>query len=98
MSNVKNGFGGCLQGKVAVVTGAARGIGRATALAFSREGAAVVGIDICAEVCPRSGVTPATPKDLKETGRLVQAAGGRWMEVILDQRDFPALQGVAKMW
>ena len=64
----KTGFGKCLQGKVAVVTGAARGIGRSTALAFAREGAAVVGIDICKEVFPRSGVQPATADDLKRNG------------------------------
>lgn len=89
-------MGNCLQGKVAVVTGAARGIGRATALAFAREGANIVGIDICKEVCRRSGVQPATPNDLKETGRLVQAAGGRWLSVILDQRDLSALKEAAK--
>jgi NAD(P)-dependent dehydrogenase (short-subunit alcohol dehydrogenase family) len=88
--------GNCLQNKIAVVTGAARGIGRATALAFAREGANVVGIDICKEVCVRSGVQPATPDDLKETGRLVQAAGGRWLSVILDQRDLSALKEAAK--
>jgi SDR family mycofactocin-dependent oxidoreductase len=84
-----------LRGKVAVVTGAARGIGRATAVAFAREGADLVGIDICSPVDPRSGVEPANPDDLKETGRLVEAAGHRWLGVVLDQRDLPSLRTCA---
>ena len=85
----------CLRGKVAVVTGAARGIGRATAVAFARAGADVVGLDICAPVDPRSGVTPSTPEDLTETGRLVGAAGRRWLSVGADQRDLTALRAAA---
>jgi NAD(P)-dependent dehydrogenase (short-subunit alcohol dehydrogenase family) len=87
--------GSGLRGKAAVVTGAARGIGRATAVAFAREGAHVVGIDICARVDPRSGVEPANPDDLKETGRLVEAAGRRWLSFVLDQRNLPALRAPA---
>lgn len=87
---------GCLKGKVAVITGAARGIGRAVAVSFAREGADIVGIDICAPVSPRSGVEPARPDQLEETGRLVQAAGARWISRILDQRDLPALRTAAK--
>ena len=88
-------IGSCLRGKVAAVTGAARGIGRASAVALAREGADIVGIDICAPVCPRSGVEPARPEDLDETGRLVKAAGRRWLSIILDQRDLPALRAAA---
>lgn len=84
-----------LQGKIAVVTGAARGIGRAAAVALAHEGAQIVGIDICAPVCARSGVKPATKEDLNETGRLVQAAGSRWLSIILDQRNLPALKEAA---
>jgi SDR family mycofactocin-dependent oxidoreductase len=84
--------GECLLGKVAVITGAARGIGRATAIAFAREGANIIGLDICAPVDPRSGVVPSTPQDLQETGRLIAAAGRRWMGVELDQRDLSALR------
>ena len=37
---------------------------------------------------------PATPEDLEETGRLVQAAGGRWLARTADQRDIAALRAV----
>jgi len=94
-SETKRESGAVLRGKVAVVTGAARGIGRATAVAFAREGADLVGVDICAPVDPRSGVEPANPDDLKETGRLVEATGRGWQGVVLDQRDLPALRAAA---
>jgi NAD(P)-dependent dehydrogenase (short-subunit alcohol dehydrogenase family) len=84
-----------LHGKVAVVTGAARGIGRAVAVAFAREGADLVGIDICAPVDARSGVEPADPSDLTETGRLIEAIGRRWLGMVLDQRDLRALRASA---
>lgn len=84
-----------LEGKVAVITGAARGIGRAAAIALAMAGAQIVGIDICAPVDPRSGVTPATREDLAETGRLVAGTGHSWREFVLDQRDLGALRTVA---
>jgi NAD(P)-dependent dehydrogenase (short-subunit alcohol dehydrogenase family) len=86
---------GSLEGKVAVVTGAARGIGRAAAIALAREGTDIAGIDVCAPVDPRSGVKASTPVDLEETGRLVRGTGRRWLGVELDQRDLPALRSTA---
>src|SRR5258708_21182427 len=84
-----------LSGKVAVVSGGARGIGRAAAVAMARAGADVAGFDICAVVDPRSGVLPATTDDLRETGRLIEATGRRWLGIIGDQRDPAALRDAA---
>lgn len=86
----------CLSGKVAIVTGAARGIGRAAAVSFAKAGADVIGIDVCAPVFPQSGVKPFTLEDLSETGRKVAAEGVRWHDIKLDQRDLPALRAAVK--
>ncbi|MGC1300823.1 MAG: SDR family NAD(P)-dependent oxidoreductase [Caulobacteraceae bacterium] len=85
-----------LAGKAAIITGAARGIGRAVAVAFAREGADVMGIDIAGPVSATLEVAPATPEDLAETGRRVESAGGRWLEARLDQRDLGALKTAAE--
>src|ERR1700728_746748 len=90
-----NSGSGRLRGKAAIITGAARGIGRATAVAFAREGANVLGIDIAGPVSATLEVVPATSAELAETGRLVEAAGARWCEAHLDQRDLVTLRAAA---
>jgi NAD(P)-dependent dehydrogenase (short-subunit alcohol dehydrogenase family) len=85
-----------LEGKVAIITGAARGIGRATAVAFAREGVMVMGIDIAGPVSSTLEVEPATGDELDETGRLVALAGGKWASYRLDQRNLPALRNAAE--
>ena len=84
-----------LRDKVAVVTGAARGIGRASAVSLARQGANVVGIDVCAPVYPPSGVEPATGDQLTETGRQVTSAGRHWLGIVADQRDMAAMRAAA---
>ena len=86
---------GRVDGRVAVVTGAARGIGRASAALLAQEGADVVGIDVAGPVSPTLEEAPATAAELEETGRMVQAAGRRWLAITLDQRDMPALRAAA---
>jgi len=84
-----------LKGKIAIVTGAARGIGRAAAAALAKAGADVAGLDICAAASPIDDFAPATRADLDETGRMVEAAGRRWRPIVADQRDIAALRRAA---
>jgi hypothetical protein len=65
-------------GKVTFITGAARGIGRATPVAFPRLGVDVVGIDSCATVYPPSSAEATTKPELVETGKRVCSLSGRW--------------------
>ena len=82
-------WGSILNGRVAVVTGAARGIGRAAAVALADSGAHVVGIDICAVVDPRSGVEPANRADLDQTGEMVKSKGVQWKSLCWTSATFP---------
>ena len=85
-----------LAGKSAIVTGAARGIGRAIALALAADGADVMGIDICGPVNPSIVYPPASPEELRETGKLVEKYQRRWIGVQADVRDLGALKAAAE--
>ncbi len=77
---------GRLDGKVAFITGAARGQGRAHAVAMAKEGADIVAVDICRQI--ESNPYPlATPDDLAETERSVKELGRRVVARIADVRE-----------
>ncbi|MER2220533.1 MAG: mycofactocin-coupled SDR family oxidoreductase [Rhodococcus sp. (in: high G+C Gram-positive bacteria)] len=84
---------GRVSGKVAFVTGAARGQGRAHAVRLAEEGADIIALDICSDI---DGVpySLASEADLAETVRSVEAVGGRILAEVADVRDFTAIKGV----
>jgi SDR family mycofactocin-dependent oxidoreductase len=86
-------MGNRVAGKVALVTGAARGQGRADALRLAEEGADVIVIDVCAPL-PSVAYDSATPADLAETVGLVEKTGRRALPGVADIRDLEALRGI----
>jgi len=92
---------GRVEGKVAFITGAARGQGRSHAVRLAQEGADIIAVDICADVrgLPYAGATQA---DLAETVREVEALDRRIVASQADVRDYGALKaavddGVAQL-
>jgi len=92
---------GRVEGKVAFITGAARGQGRSHALTLAREGADIIAVDLCAQI----GSVPypmATQEDLAQTVKEVEATGRRIVATVADVRDYDALkqaldEGVAQL-
>lgn len=80
-----------IPGKVALVTGAARGQGRAHAVRLAAEGADVIAVDIAGPLPSSVPYDSPTPDDLAETARLVEAKGGRVITAAVDIRDLDAL-------
>src|SRR2546430_16568834 len=81
---------GRVEGKVAFITGAARGQGRSHAITLAREGADIIAVDLCAQI----GTVPypmATPEDLAQTVKEVEAAGRR---LVAPQADGGAYTGL----
>ena len=77
---------GLFDGKVVLITGAARGQGRSHAVRFAQEGADVLATDVCADI-PATGYPGATLEDLEDTKRLVEREGRRCVTRVVDVRD-----------
>lgn len=84
---------GRVEGKVAFITGAARGQGRAHAVRLAQEGADIICVDVCKQL---DGVIipMSTPADLAETVDQVQALGRRIIAAEVDVRDYDAMKAV----
>ena len=76
-----------LAGKVAYVTGAARGQGRSHCVRLARAGADIIAIDACGPVAEHNGYPPAEPADLAETVNLVEGEGRKILADHVDVRD-----------
>lgn len=92
---------GRVSGKVALVSGAARGQGRSHARMLAAEGADVIAVDLCEDIDTNS-YPLARPEDLDETARLVEKEGQHAYTAIADVRDRVALSaaidaGVAEL-
>jgi SDR family mycofactocin-dependent oxidoreductase len=81
---------GRVEGKVALITGAARGQGRSHAVRLAEEGADIVAIDMCRDY-ETVDYPMATPDDLKETARLVESHGRRVLPIQADVRSADAM-------
>jgi len=84
---------GRFEGKVAFITGVARGQGRAHAVRLASEGANIIGIDLCDQI--KTVAYPmSTLADLDETTKLVEGLGSRMIARPADVRDRESLQTV----
>ncbi|MEU6198611.1 mycofactocin-coupled SDR family oxidoreductase [Streptomyces sp. NPDC047061] len=83
---------GRVQGKVAFITGAARGQGRSHAVRLAEEGADIIAVDVCRDI-ETIKYSLATPDDMKETVRLVGALGRRIVAVQADVRERDQMRG-----
>lgn len=91
----KAGPSGPLTGKVALITGAARGQGRAHAVRLAADGAAIIAVDLCEQIA--SVPYPlATPEDLAATVKLVEDAGARILARQGDVRDRASLTAAVR--
>ena len=84
---------GRVEGKVAFVSGAARGQGRSHAVRLAEEGADIIAVDICGPI-DNLAYPHSTPEDLAETIELVKAQNRRIVAAEVDVRDYDALKAL----
>jgi SDR family mycofactocin-dependent oxidoreductase len=82
---------GRVEGKVAFVTGAARGQGRSHAVRLAEEGADIIAVDLCTDIASL-GYALARPEDLEETALLVEKTGQRALTAQADVREASQLR------
>src|SRR5580693_7278637 len=92
---------GRVAGKVAFITGAARGQGRSHAIRLAQEGADIIAIDVCQDI-PGVPYPGATEADLADTAKAVEALDRRIVTAQADVRDYAGLKaalddGVAQL-
>lgn len=83
---------GRVAGKVAFITGAARGQGRSHAIRLAQEGADIIAVDICKKIDTVDLIAASTPEDLAETADLVKGHNRRIYTAEVDVRDYDALK------
>ena len=83
---------GRVEGKVAFITGAARGQGRSHAVRLAQEGADIIAIDVCKPIVENTTIPASTPEDLAETADLVKGHNRRIFTAEVDVRDYDALK------
>src|SRR5690606_42022570 len=83
---------GRVEGKVAFITGAARGQGRSHAIRLAQEGADIIALDICGPIRENVQIEPSTPEDMAETVEAVKSLNRRIVKAEADVRDFDALK------
>jgi SDR family mycofactocin-dependent oxidoreductase len=79
--------------KVVLISGVARGQGRSHAVRFAKEGASIIGFDLCADL-PTVTYGLATPEEMAQTEEQVRAVGGRISTGVADVRDIDQIRSV----
>lgn len=92
---MSNNAVGRVAGKVAFITGAARGQGREHAVRLAEEGADIIAVDVCADI-DGVGYPGATEADLDETAALVEKSGRRIVTAKADVRDLDGLKAAVE--